>query len=413
VTALSASSPGARGSVCSAATAITPVYFPKCARTGGQHARSKSMGAEITVDYSHDKDVSSTKNGGGGATSVSPESPLRSRRALPTIGSLSVGAANDDMLHGRAGIVYINGTKMPQDGWYQRCFGCGMWTAQSAVLGQYEVFRCRCCARQFRNRLSFLNSTRGVESATTCSSEPASASTSCSSLLASTSDTATTAPAHSHRGGAFSKRGGLRGVTSSARVSGGGGGRNGGISLVGGRQLRNPQPIRSEGRGRGLGGGGGGGISLHVRPGDGPPLAGKCQLLTTHHVNSSACQAARRAVRRSVRATRQHRSEDRGSPTAMTESPSTCSGGGDADMLDAAEVVDSDAQHSQGELLRASSHQQQQQCAVAVAPHPDAHTLTSLVSKLRNFLLVSMPQNGVENSLRRVDTSSPSEMAYT
>jgi hypothetical protein len=78
------------------------------------------MGAEITVDYSHDKDVSSTKNGGGGAASVSPESPLRSRRALPTIGSLSVGAANDDMLHGRAGIVYINGTKMPQDGWYQR-----------------------------------------------------------------------------------------------------------------------------------------------------------------------------------------------------------------------------------------------------------------------------------------------------
>ena len=120
MTALSASSPGARGSMCSAATAITPVYFPKCARTGGQHARSKSMGAEITVDYSHDKDVSSTKNGGGGAASVSPESPLRSRRALPTIGSLSVGAANDDMLHGRAGIVYINGTKMPQDGWYQR-----------------------------------------------------------------------------------------------------------------------------------------------------------------------------------------------------------------------------------------------------------------------------------------------------
>ena len=48
---------------------------------------------------------------------TSPSSPLRSRRALP---SLSVGAANDDTLKGRQGIVYIQNTKMPQDGWYQR-----------------------------------------------------------------------------------------------------------------------------------------------------------------------------------------------------------------------------------------------------------------------------------------------------
>ena len=40
---------------------------------------------------------------------------------------------------------------------------------------------------------------------------------------------------------------------------------------------------------------------------------------------------------------------------------------------------------------------------------PDPEVLTSLVSKLRDFLIVRLPSNGVENSLRRVesDESTP------
>lgn len=130
--ALVSSSPVARG--CIAATTSndatgfgatpsisTPIHFTKCFKTGADapstgvkytHARSKSLdecGVSSSDMHKHTKHVF--------ANAVGLDSPLRSRRALP---SLSVGAANDETLVGRPGIVYINGTKMPQDGWYQR-----------------------------------------------------------------------------------------------------------------------------------------------------------------------------------------------------------------------------------------------------------------------------------------------------
>lgn len=125
-------------------TAVTPMHghtqksaktsaaTPECIATRQliHHARSRSMEDEAM-----------------------PSSPLRSRRQLPSV-CLSVDM--DYELEGRDGIVYIDGTKMPRDGWYQRCFGCGLWTAESVCLGEFEVFRCRVCAREFRHRAASL-----------------------------------------------------------------------------------------------------------------------------------------------------------------------------------------------------------------------------------------------------------------
>lgn len=166
VTTLTASSPVARGcaaatascgSLGAAATVSTPVHFPKCAKTQTDvtstgvkyhHSRSKSM------DMFHTGNTKlNTRNAGvqcpcgdsranceGGRSS--PESPLRSRRALPMLGSLSVGAANDDMLQGRPGIVYIDGTKMPRDGWYQRVRALRQtFVAHHGVDGGYFLSR--------------------------------------------------------------------------------------------------------------------------------------------------------------------------------------------------------------------------------------------------------------------------------
>lgn len=94
-------------------------------------------------------------------------------------------------------------------------------------------------------------------------------------------------------------------------------------------------------------------------------------------------KAARRALRRST--TQQRRFGDAGAVMAHADRPPShrtrCGGGGnDVDFVDAAEVADSEHR-------------------------ADAEILTSLVSKLRNFLVVNNPQNGVENSLRRFDAA--------
>lgn len=130
--ALVSSSPVARGcfaaTTSNAATSFgaapsisTPIHFTKCFKTGADapstgvkyaHARSKSLDECGVSSSDKNKNKKHVFANAGGL-----DSPLRSRRALP---SLSVGAANDETLKGRPGIVYINGTKMPQDGWYQR-----------------------------------------------------------------------------------------------------------------------------------------------------------------------------------------------------------------------------------------------------------------------------------------------------
>ena len=53
--------------------------------------------------------------------------------------------------------VYLPNSKMPTCGWMQRCFGCGLWTGQVAMLGQFEVFRCNACACVFRERAREMN----------------------------------------------------------------------------------------------------------------------------------------------------------------------------------------------------------------------------------------------------------------
>ena len=139
-----ASSPGA------APTVSTPVHFTKVFKMGGDgtstgakagHARSKSFdGMTCGVMYNTSSDTIGVKKRDGDVeknttqnTATHLDSPLRSRRALP---SLSVGAANDNTLKGRPGIVYIDGTKMPQDGWYQRVSSPGQlrqWTPGDVI----------------------------------------------------------------------------------------------------------------------------------------------------------------------------------------------------------------------------------------------------------------------------------------
>jgi hypothetical protein len=75
-------------------------------------------------------------------------------------------------------------------------------------------------------------------------------------------------------------------------------------------------------------------------------------------------------------------------------------------MLDSTEVADSEHAHAQ-----LYHHHQQQQKQRPVTP--DSEVLTSLVAKLRDFLVVNMPQNGVENSLRRFDSEPLPALRYT
>lgn len=383
-TSCAAATPGA------APTISTPVHFTKVFKmgcAGGStvakvaHARSKSLDGMTTCGVLSSDSINVGKCcGGDEKNNATLDSPLRSRRALP---SLSVGAANDNTLKGRQGIVYIDGTKMPQDGWYQRCFGCGMWTAQSVVLGQFEVYRCRCCAREFRSRaksLSNLSSDvapRGDARSHHASSVATSAATttcwsdevSQSSIL--TSDTATTDSTRGRRSpvGVTSNSG--EGVRAGRR--GGGGGGN--VVAVARRAVR--RSARSSARRRRYGEGATSAAEL-------PPL----------HPSSTFLTAAA-----TVAAPKNHHKKENGATTAITANV-------DTQMFDAAEVADSDAQQHHQQLARA---------AVVAAASPDAQVLTSLVSKLRDFLVVNMPHNGVENSLRRCESSTlpPPTLRYT
>ena len=101
----------------SCAAGSTPVHSSKSVKTESTNALTQSLehaGTGTGTSYFNPT--------GGHSRSKSLDhldSPLLTRRALPSM-SLSVGAADDATLQGRAGIVYINGTNKPQDGWYQR-----------------------------------------------------------------------------------------------------------------------------------------------------------------------------------------------------------------------------------------------------------------------------------------------------
>jgi hypothetical protein len=116
-----------------------------------------------------------------------PDAPLITRRTLASVASLSLcrvpverdetdasgcstesgsrgvflegktgeetdGRATRSMHSSSSAQEYFPGTKMPTNGWMQRCFGCGVWTGQAVRLGTFEVFRCNACARAFRER---------------------------------------------------------------------------------------------------------------------------------------------------------------------------------------------------------------------------------------------------------------------
>jgi len=51
-----------------------------------------------------------------------------------------------------------SGAQMPEDGWFQRCLNCALFTAESVCIAGFEVFRCRRCARGFRERAAELAS---------------------------------------------------------------------------------------------------------------------------------------------------------------------------------------------------------------------------------------------------------------
>ena len=398
------------GSHGMSASLSTPVHFPKCARADGRGV-SHQPGDDRFSECGGNSGarVGRPTHADAGERSRGPESPLRSRRALPSM-SLSVGAANEDILQGRPGIVYIDGTKMPQDGWYQRvrargrcleknkktkgarlalflcscflfsfvthpgayspdgvvfrlppshppspsshapssssrhrivvssrraqCFGCGMWTAQSVVLGRFEVYRCRCCAREFRTRATSMSAgaaggNRGGEASmsTRCASDSAELTSPSSSCLhESKSDSAATSAMTTR---SSSRR---RGDVATSR--------------------------RKEENGR-----------------------------------RTAAVTQRRAVRTSIRRREERHRRSRSATAADMgihhDHAKGQRGGGCGGWEDAAVVADS--VNPPAELA------------------PDPEVLTSLVSKLRDFLIVRLPSNGVENSLRRVesDESTP------
>jgi hypothetical protein len=117
--------------------------------TAARHARRRSLDANFTMDG-----VASlaATTAAAAADVLSPKRAAHARCASGPLSARGLGSAEDALLRGRDGIAYIDGTKMPRDGWYQRCFGCGSWTAQSVVLGDFEVFRCAACAKEFRRR---------------------------------------------------------------------------------------------------------------------------------------------------------------------------------------------------------------------------------------------------------------------
>ena len=91
-----------------------------------------------------------------------------------------------------------------------------MWTAQSVVLGQFEVFRCRCCAREFRHRARSMSlptdftTTTTTTTATTASGRSSDATPSSShgadgGGAGCLADCATTSTREGHRAGRASR----------------------------------------------------------------------------------------------------------------------------------------------------------------------------------------------------------------
>lgn len=143
------------GSHGMSASLSTPVHFPKCARAD---ASTSTRGRGVSHQPGDDRNSGARvgclrpTHADAGERSRGPESPLRSRRALPSM-SLSVGAANEDILQGRPGIVYIDGTKMPQDGWYQRVRARGRCLEKNKKTkgARLALFLCSCFLFSFCN----------------------------------------------------------------------------------------------------------------------------------------------------------------------------------------------------------------------------------------------------------------------